>query len=72
MKKSKVAGLVMLFIGAFVIYWAQTHSPNAGIGQVVGNAISGSYTMSENAYYISLIAGIAIGAYGVFKLVTGK
>ena len=50
MKKGKVMGIVLILVGAFTVYWAQTHSPQAGVGQIVGNALSGSYTMSEGSY----------------------
>ena len=47
-------------------------SPKAGFGKIVGNELAGSYTMSETWYYISLTIGIALAAYGVYKLITGK
>ena len=71
MKKGKLQGIIIGLIGAFVIYWAQTHSPKAKLGQIIGNQISGSYTMSETSYYLSLALGIGLVAYGVFKLVKG-
>lgn len=71
MKNGKLVAVILVLVGAFTIYWAQTHSPQAGVGQVLGNAISGSYTMSEGAYYFTLILGVVVGVYGVFKLVKG-
>ncbi|MEQ9404583.1 MAG: hypothetical protein RIM99_13410 [Cyclobacteriaceae bacterium] len=71
MKKNKQTGTILALIGAFVIYWAQTHSPKAKPGQIVGNELSGSYTMSETSYYISLIAGIVLAVYGIYKIVKG-
>jgi hypothetical protein len=72
MKKSRQIPLVVIALGAFTIYWAQTHSPKAGVGQIMGNAISGSYTMSETNYYICLGLGIALAAFGVYRFVTSK
>ena len=72
MKKSKQQGMILALIGAFVIYWAYAHSPKGGLGKIVGNELAGSYTMSENWYYISLGIGILLAALGVYKFVTGK
>ena len=72
MNKSKQTGVIGVLVGAFMIYWAITHSPKAGIGQIAGNALSGSYTMSETWYYVSLAAGIAVAAFGLFKFLKGK
>jgi hypothetical protein len=71
MKKSKQTGIVIGLIGAFVIYWAYAHSPIAGFGKIAGNAMSGSYTMSETWYYVSLALGIGVAVYGVYKFVKG-
>jgi hypothetical protein len=65
--KGKTLAIVAVFAGAFTIYWAQTHSPKAGLGQIVGNELSGSYTMNETQYYICLGIGIALGILGVYK-----
>ena len=54
MKSGMIRGLVLLGLGAFIIYWAMTHSPKAGVGQMIANEVSGSYTMGETAYYASL------------------
>ncbi len=69
MKKGKVIGIVLILVGAFTIYWAQTHSPQAGVGQIIGNALSGSYTMSEGSYYFTLIIGATLGLFGLYKLI---
>ncbi len=69
MKKGKVIGIVLILVGAFTVYWAQTHSPQAGVGQIVGNALSGSYTMSEGSYYFTLIIGATLGLFGLYKLI---
>ncbi|MEP5611809.1 MAG: hypothetical protein ABJP45_06140 [Cyclobacteriaceae bacterium] len=71
MNKSKQTGIIMVLIGAFTVYWAQSHSPK-DLGQIVGNELSGSYTMSETWYYISLIAGIAVIVYGISKIIKGR
>jgi hypothetical protein len=65
MKKGLLQGVVLLGIGAFVIYWAMTHSPKAGLGQMLSNELSGSYTMSETAYYVSLAVGAVVALLGV-------
>jgi len=72
MNKSKLQGIITASIGAFVIYWAYSHSPKAGLGKIIGNELSGSYTMSETWYYASLALGIAIGVYGIYRFLTGK
>ncbi len=69
MKKGKVIGIVLILVGAFTIYWAQTHSPQAGVGQIIGNALSGSYTMSEGSYYFTLVIGATLGLFGLYKLI---
>lgn len=69
MKKDRLQAIVYILIGAFFVYWAQSHSPKAGIGQVIGNEISGSYTMSETWYYITLAIGAVLAIWGVFKLI---
>ena len=58
-------GIIIALIGVFFIYWAQTHSPNAGLGNIVSNELSGSYTLSTGWYYSSLIIGILIAAAGI-------
>lgn len=68
MKKNIKTGFLYLLIGAFFIYWAETHSPKK-LGQAIGNALSGSYTMDETSYYICLGVGIAVGLFGIFKLI---
>ena len=64
---TKYKYLIMSAVGAFVIYWAQMHSPKAGIGQISKNFFAGSYTMSEPWYYASLVSGIALTVYGLLK-----
>lgn len=67
MKSGLVRGLVLIAVGAFVIYWAVTHSPKGGIGQIVSNEISGSYTMGEGTYYASLVVGTVLAVLGVLR-----
>ena len=66
MKSGMIRGILFIAVGLFMIYWAQTHSPK-DLGNVVGNAISGSYTMSEPWYYVCLGAGILVGVVGVLR-----
>ncbi len=68
MNKGKVWGIVLILVGAFLIYWAQTHSPKAGIGKQIVNEISGSYTMDQTSYYICLISGALLGLLGLLRL----
>lgn len=68
MKKNIKSGLIFLLVGAFFIYWAETHSPKK-LGQAIGNVFSGSYTMDETSYYICLIIGIAAALFGILKFI---
>ncbi|MFY0600079.1 MAG: hypothetical protein JXR03_10440 [Cyclobacteriaceae bacterium] len=67
MKSGLVRGLVLIGVGAFVIYWAISHSPKAGLGKIISNEVSGSYTMSEGVYYATLIVGIILAALGLMR-----
>lgn len=69
MKKNKLLGLVLVLFGGFTIYWSQTHSPRAGLGQIIGNELSGSYTMNETQYFICLGLGIILCIMGLIRLV---
>lgn len=60
--------IIFILIGAFLIYWAIDHSPKAGFGKIMGNELSGSYTMSETWYYVTLIVGAALAIFGVMKI----
>ncbi|MFY0626230.1 MAG: hypothetical protein JXR07_08050 [Reichenbachiella sp.] len=64
----KLQNIIITILGAFTIYWAQMHSPKAGIGQISKNFFSGSYTMSQNWYYVSLGLGIVVTVYGLLKI----
>lgn len=66
MKPGMIGGIVLIAIGIFLIYWAQTHSPN-DLGQVIGNSLTGSYTLSEPWYYVCLGSGILVGVIGVLR-----
>lgn len=72
MKKNQLQGIIYLLIGVFVIYWAQAHSPRAGLGKIIGNELSGSYVMNETWYYITLFAGIALGLIGIYRFLKVK
>ena len=67
MKKNVQQALLFVIIGAFFIYWAIDHSPKAGLGQIVGNELGGSYTMSETWYYVTLAIGAAFAVFGIKK-----
>jgi hypothetical protein len=66
MKSGMIRGLVLIAVGTFLIYWAQTHSPK-DFGKVIGNAVSGSYSLSEPWYYVCLGAGIVVGVVGILS-----
>lgn len=66
MKNGLITGILLIAAGIFMIYWAQAHSPK-DLGNVLGNAISGSYTMSKNGYYFSLGSGILVGIIGLLR-----
>ena len=61
-------GLLIAAIGMFCIYWAQTHSPNAGLGKMISNELSGSYTLSETWFYITMVFGVAATVVGLFRV----
>lgn len=61
-----IKGIAMIAIGIFLIYWAQTHSPNS-LEKVIGNAFSGGYTLSEPWYYVCLGGGILVGIVGILQ-----
>lgn len=69
MKKHVLQALIYILIGAFFIYWAQDHSPKSGLGKIVGNELSGSYTMNETSYYITLAIGAALAVMGITKFI---
>lgn len=66
MNKGTISGVVFVGIGIFLVYWAETHSPK-DLGKVIGNELSGSYTLSEPWYYVCLGAGILVGILGVLR-----
>lgn len=59
-------GILLVAVGIFLIYWAQTHSPK-NFGQVIGNSLKGSYSLSEPWYYVCLGLGILVGVVGVLR-----
>lgn len=61
-----IRGILLILVGIFLIYWAQTHSPK-DLGQVIGNGLSGSYTLSEPWYYACLGGGIVVGILGILR-----
>lgn len=69
MKKGLLDGVILIAIGAFIIYWAIGHSPNASIGEKVSDLLDDSaYRMSEVWYYTSLVAGSIIALLGLRNL----
>jgi hypothetical protein len=69
MKKGLLGGIILIAIGAFIIYWAIEHSPNASIGEKVSDLLDDSaYRMSEVWYYTSLVAGSIIALLGLRNL----
>lgn len=66
MKTGMIRGIVMILVGLFLIYWAESHSPK-DFGTVLSNTFSDSYTLSEPWYYVCLGAGILVGVIGVLR-----
>ncbi len=63
-----IKGLSILAIGAFLIYWAQTHTPNKDLLDAVNNEIIGSYALSEPMYFATLVFGGILGVLGLISL----
>lgn len=59
--------VLLLAIGLFIIYWSLEHSPES-LGKMITNELTGSYTLSEPMYYISLVVGSIIGLLGLVSL----
>lgn len=69
MSKSLLKGLVIVAIGAFIIFWTVDHSPYAPIGQQITDILdSNEYRMSEFWYYACLLVGSLIAIFGIRKL----
>lgn len=69
MKKGLLQGIILIAIGSFIIYWAIDHSPNASLGEKVGDLLEeDAYRMSEAWYYTSLVAGSIIALLGLRNL----
>ncbi|MDX9770712.1 MAG: DUF3185 family protein [Tenuifilaceae bacterium] len=67
--KSKVfVGILLLVVGLVIVYWAYNHSPHAGLGNIVINELSGSFTLSKPAYAGVTIGGIIIAVLGLYKI----
>lgn len=64
----KLIGILLLAAGIFIVIWTINHAPTAGIGEKLGRELQGSYTMSEPAYYASLVAGVVVGVLGIMRL----
>ena len=63
-----IKGVIFILLGIFVLYWSQTHSPNAGMGKIISNELSGSYAMGEGWYYFSIVVGTAFAALGAIRI----
>lgn len=69
MSKSLLKGIIIIAIGAFVIFWTVDHSPHAPMGQQISDILdTNEYRMSEFWYYTCLLAGILIAVLGIKKL----
>lgn len=62
-----IKGIILFVVGAFIIYWAQAHSPNADFGKMLSNELSGSYTMGKTWYYISFFIGVLLSLAGIVR-----
>ena len=62
-----IPGFLIVAIGLFIIYWAVEHSPES-LESVITNKLTGSYTMSEPWYYISLVVGSIMALFGIMKI----
>lgn len=66
MKKRLIGGIILIAIGAFIIFWAIDHSPNASIGKRASDLLDeNAYRMSEVWYYVSLVAGSIVAVLGL-------
>ena len=63
-----IKGLLILAIGAFLIYWAQTHTPNRDLLDAVNNEIIGSYALSKPMYFITLAVGAILSVLGLMRV----
>ncbi len=69
MKKGLLSGIILVALGAFIIYWAIDHSPNASVGEKVNDLLDeNAYRMNEAWYYTSLVAGSVIALLGLRNL----
>lgn len=69
MKKGLLTGIILIAIGAFIIFWAIEHSPNASIGERASDLLKeNAYRMSELWYYVSLVGGSIIAILGLRNL----
>lgn len=67
-KKNAIIGIVLLGLGIFAIIWSINHSPQDGLFEKLGRELQDSYTMSEPAFYASLVGGAVTGVIGLLKL----
>jgi len=70
MKSTLIKGIIFLAVGAFCLFWTQTHSP-ANVGEQLLRKASGSYSLSEPWYYASLALGAILVVYGGLSVYRG-
>ena len=69
MNSSIFKGLIIIAVGAFVIFWTVDHSPHAPVGQQITDILdSNEYRMTEFWYYTCLLVGSLIAIFGIRKL----
>ena len=68
MKSKVIVGILLLVVGLVIVYWAYNHSPHAGIGNMMINEFSGSFTLSKPAYAGVTIGGIIFAILGLYKI----
>ncbi|HEX9651777.1 MAG TPA: DUF3185 family protein [Cyclobacteriaceae bacterium] len=64
-----LVGIVLLVIGIFVIYWAYNHSPEAGLGDRIVDALEGEKVLSKTTYYTMLVSGTLLIILGITRTV---
>jgi drug/metabolite transporter (DMT)-like permease len=72
MNKKYILGIIYLSLGVFILFWAQNHSPESGIGEKLSRELSGDYTMSKEGYYFSMVAGALMVVFGAARIFKAK
>ncbi len=69
MTKSLLKGLLIIALGAFIIFYAVDHSPHAPLGQQITDILdTNEYRMSEFWYYSCLLLGVLVAVFGIRKI----